>query len=99
MTFEEMQEILARVAKQQEQFAHDSKFLLDAQAQSDVRQAAMDATMKDIAENVNKLAAMQIEQNETWNKTHAEQGERLDHFIVVLEKYITESREKRNGAT
>jgi len=95
MTNEQRDKTINFIIEQQAKLTSDLQQLAEAAGASEKRisrlEGAIVTVVNMIGESNKRTDAKIAELNEKW----AETGERLDHFIFVLEKYISE---RRNGS-
>jgi uncharacterized coiled-coil protein SlyX len=86
MTIEELEKTVQFILEQQAQFVAN-------QQQTDERVSRLETNMAEMARaqtHMNEVVAVMVD-------THRQTGEKLDAFIGVLERYISEGRNGKGG--
>jgi cupin superfamily acireductone dioxygenase involved in methionine salvage len=94
MTNEELEKTMQFILEQQAQFAAN-------QQQTDERVSRLETNMAELTRDMSEMARTQTHMNEVvavMVETHRHTEEKLDAFIGVLERYISEDRNGKNGA-
>lgn len=93
MTYEEMQKTMQFILEQQAQFTAN-------QQQVEERVTRLETNMAEMVREVRQVTRAQAHMNEVvaaMLDTHRHTEERLDAFIGVLERYISEDRNGKSG--
>ena len=93
MTNEELEKTMQFILEQQAQFAAN-------QQQTDERVSRLETNMAEIAQAQTQMMQTQTHMNEVvavMAETHRHTEEKLDAFIGVLERYISEDRNGRGN--
>ncbi len=108
MTNEERDRTINFILEQQAKLTVDLQQLAEAGVAAEKRVSRLEGAIVTVVNMIGesnkrtdaKIAEMDAkmaEMNEKWNEKWIETSEKLDHFIFVLEKYISERRNGTNG--
>ena len=102
MTHEEMENTIEFILKQQAQFSANIQKLEEAQTRAEARMGRLESAFVNLFNIVTETATAQkqtearlIELAEAQKRTEtavAETNERLNNFILIVERYISESQ-------
>jgi predicted nucleic acid-binding Zn-ribbon protein len=94
MTDEEREKTVQFILEQQAKLTVGLQQLTEAHAAGEKRISRLESALVTVAGMIGESNKRTDARIAEINEKHAETNERLDHFIYVLEKYISE---KRNG--
>lgn len=101
MTNEDRDKTIDFILEQQAKLTVDMQQLAEAGVAAEKRisrlEGAIVTVVNMIGESNRRTDAKIAEMNEKWNEKWIETSERLDNFIFVLEKYISERQNGSNG--
>jgi hypothetical protein len=101
MTHEEMERTMRFILEQQAQFASNQQGVEERVTRLEKNMSELQANVSDLQTNMSQMARTQAHVNEVLAamlETHRHTEEKLDAFIGVLERYISEGRNGGGGA-